>query len=535
MGNCNVVYFSLKMKINGFTILIPTWNNLSILKLCLERLARYSSYKHEIILHINEGIDGTLEFAKTSGLKYTYSAQNVGVCCALNQAAALATKSYICYMNDDMMVCQNWDNALIYEIEKRKSDLFYLSATMIEPVDTGNRCVISPKDYGRTPQDFRAEDLDKEYKLLSHADWNGASWPPSVVSKRIWDAVGGYSEEFSPGMYSDPDFSMKLWKFGVRDFLGVSASRVYHFMSKSVSKLKNRGMGRKLFLTKWGVSSSTFYRHILKLGTSYSGPLDEPSISVRFLLDRIRDRLKHLLWSRSGINKIYNGVSAHKLYEAYDRGEYKRVATFKDSRRSLVQQIEIDGQMLVVKIPREKNTRKWQRLLSIFRGGESFREFHALMNGMSKGIPVPRPVAAMERRKFFFVVDSLIIMEWMGGRIAIKEDAEAVSLLLRRIHDAGLLHGDAHLSNFIVDKKGGVMTIDCSLKRNFLGQFGIKYEFITLERSCIEPIQTYQKSGIAYYVALFRDWLRQKKLKRKHLKNLKSSSRFGEVQPGKDI
>ena len=28
--------------------------------------------------------------------------------------------------------------------------------------------------------------------------------------------VGGFSEEFSPGLGSDPDFNMKLWNKGVR-------------------------------------------------------------------------------------------------------------------------------------------------------------------------------------------------------------------------------------------------------------------------------------------------------------------------------
>jgi glycosyltransferase involved in cell wall biosynthesis len=502
----------------GFSILIPTWNNLPILKLCLKRIIKYSFFSHEIILHVNEGVDGTLEYVTKMGLIHSHTVDNVGVCCALNQAAKLATKPYLCYMNDDMMVCQDWDKALMAEIEKRINDLFYLSATMIEPVNTGNRCVISPRDYGRNPKDFKTEQLDSECNTLPHFDWNGASWPPSVVSRRLWDSVGGYSEEFSPGMYSDPDFSMKLWQYGVRDFMGVSESRVYHFMSKSVSKLPNRSNGRKLFLTKWKVSSSSFYRHYLKLGLPYYGPLTEPKISVRYLLDKVRDHLKLVLWSRKGTHKLLLGADANRLYEAICMGKYKKISTFKDTTRSLVQQIEIDGRSFVFKVPREKNNRKWQRFLSIFRGGESFREFKALLKAESKGFPAPRPVAAMEIRKAFCVVDSFLIMESLEGRIATKDDAKPVSDLLNRIHDEGFLHGDAHLSNFIVSKDDRIFTVDCSLKKNITGNFGKMHEFVTLERSCVVSLSTYSKKGIAYTVALFRNWLRQKKLKRKHYK-----------------
>ncbi len=277
-----------------FSILIPTWNNLPFLKLCLERINSKSTYKHEIILHINEGTDGTLDYIKTTGLKYSHTADNVGVCRALNMAAALATKAYIYYMNDDMAVCQKWDEALFDEINKRNSDNFYVSATMIEPKKTGNRCAISPYYFGKDSFDFREKELDANCASISHNDWCGASWPPSVVSKRLWNIVGGYSEEFSPGMYSDPDFSMKLWQIGVRDFMGVSHSRVYHFMSKSVSKLQMSVNGRKLFLKKWGISSSTFYRNYLRLGNPYSGPLTAPSITHRYIFDRIRDKIKRV-------------------------------------------------------------------------------------------------------------------------------------------------------------------------------------------------------------------------------------------------
>jgi len=46
------------------SIIIPTFNNLNYLKLFLSSIKNNSSFKHEIILHINEGSDGTLEYAK---------------------------------------------------------------------------------------------------------------------------------------------------------------------------------------------------------------------------------------------------------------------------------------------------------------------------------------------------------------------------------------------------------------------------------------------------------------------------------------
>ena len=47
-----------------FSILIPTYNNLKYLKLFCKSVEKNSFFKHQIILHVNDGTDGTLEYAK---------------------------------------------------------------------------------------------------------------------------------------------------------------------------------------------------------------------------------------------------------------------------------------------------------------------------------------------------------------------------------------------------------------------------------------------------------------------------------------
>ncbi len=47
-----------------FSIVIPTFNNISFLKICLKSLENNSAFKHEIIMHVNSGEDGTLNFLK---------------------------------------------------------------------------------------------------------------------------------------------------------------------------------------------------------------------------------------------------------------------------------------------------------------------------------------------------------------------------------------------------------------------------------------------------------------------------------------
>lgn len=259
-----------------FSVVIPSWNNLPYLKLCIESIRKNSTLSHQIIVHVNEGNDGTLSWVKEQqDVDYSYSAQNVGVCYALNACRTLAYTPYILYLNDDMYVCPNWDSELYKNVLEIGHKHFFISATAIERIPQSN-CAING-NYGTGIADFNEQKLLSEYASLPMQNWSGASWPPNVVHKDIWDLIGGYSIEFSPGMYSDPDFCIKLWLAGIRIFKGVAASRVYHFGSVSTKKVK-KNKGYYMFISKWGFTQSLFSKYYLRRGQPYSGALQEPEI-----------------------------------------------------------------------------------------------------------------------------------------------------------------------------------------------------------------------------------------------------------------
>ncbi len=276
-----------------FSIVIPTWNNLPYIQLCVHSIRKNSSYPHQVILHINDGNDGTLDWAKDEKIDYTHTLDNAGICVAVNQAAALGIHDYIVYMNDDMYVLPDWDTALLEEIKALPDENFMFSGTMIEPVDHNNPCVIV-QNFGTDLASFREKDLLKNFASFPKQNWCGSAWPPTIVHKKYWHIVGGYSIELSPGMSSDDDFAMKMWMTGCRVFKGVSASRVYHFQAKSTQRIiKNNG--RKQFLMKWGINQSTFNTHYLKRGEPYTKRLSEPDPNT-IKSERFRAWLKRKIW-----------------------------------------------------------------------------------------------------------------------------------------------------------------------------------------------------------------------------------------------
>ena len=100
--------------------------------LCLRSIKQNSKYNHEILLHINDGSDGTLNFAKENNFNFSYSKNNIGLCSSINLIARKATKDLILYSHDDMYFCPNWDIYLLNEVKNINHNKFYLSGTMIE-------------------------------------------------------------------------------------------------------------------------------------------------------------------------------------------------------------------------------------------------------------------------------------------------------------------------------------------------------------------------------------------------------------------
>ena len=261
-----------------FSILIPSWNNLAFLQLCIRSIRTHSVVPFELIVHLNEGKDGSLQWVKDQGdIAYSHSETNVGVCHAMNAMRTLARADYLLYINDDMYTLPGWDLLLKQEIEACPNEYFFISSTMIEP-RAQSSCSIEA-NFGTSMSTFEEARLLAEYQSFDKPDWQGAAWPPNVVHKKLWDEVGGYSIEFTPGMYSDPDFSMKLWQAGVRLFKGLGQSRVYHFGSISVKRVKqNRGYYQ--FIRKWGMTSSTLSKYYLRRGERFDGPLVPQNIPL---------------------------------------------------------------------------------------------------------------------------------------------------------------------------------------------------------------------------------------------------------------
>jgi len=245
-----------------FSIVIPSWNNLAYLQLCLESLKKHSKVEHEILVHLNDGSDGSLEWVRAQGIKYTQCAKNVGVCLSVNHLVTQAKHEWILYMNDDMVAAPGWDTAFIEAIQSVDTSLAMFFGTLIQP-ETGGHDSIIKQNFGDSPATFDEAKFLQEYALDDCGDKEGAALQPTLVHKKWWGMLGGYSMEFSPGMSSDDDLLMKFWVAGCRNYRIVGASRFYHFGCKSTGRIKHN-FGGRIFVMKWGITQIEFHRIYLR-------------------------------------------------------------------------------------------------------------------------------------------------------------------------------------------------------------------------------------------------------------------------------
>lgn len=204
-----------------------------------------------------------------------------------------------------------------------------------------------------------------------------------------------------------------------------------------------------------------------------------------------------------------------KIYDKIKNTCYNIERVFKNDQRSYVALIEMDGKKYVLKRPIEKNRRKWQRFLSIFRGSESRREFKNIQRINKLGFNGATPYLAVETKVGACVVDSYLVYSYLEGEEGRTKDIELISKELKKIHAKGYLHGDSQVMNFLINGDT-VYLIDTKLMRNRYGKFGEVYEFIYLEESCDREIEydresIYYKGAIALkkYIIWFADFKRR--------------------------
>lgn len=190
-----------------------------------------------------------------------------------------------------------------------------------------------------------------------------------------------------------------------------------------------------------------------------------------------------------GPNRVVSRLedsASQELVDSVSGGKLLRESVFRDNWRTLSAKVRFGDGALLLKVPRARNSRRWERFLTLFRESDALRTFRHIEQLSDLGFGAPQPVLACERRRRGVVVDSFVCYRFVEGRPAEPKDAEQILAELQALHRKGYLRSDAQLANFLM-VDGTVTFIDFRLKKpRFLPQLQKAREIDRFLRSCPE-------------------------------------------------
>ena len=91
---------------------------------------------------------------------------------------------------------------------------------------------------------------------------------------------------------------------------------------------------------------------------------------------------------------------AQALLDVILQKTYSTHKVYNDDKSCFVANIDTDGHSnIILKIPRERNNRPWERFLTLFRPNEAFRTFFSMMVVQSIGLKCSQPLISVHKKK----------------------------------------------------------------------------------------------------------------------------------------
>jgi len=215
----------------GITVVIPSRNGQDLLARLLPDVAhQIRSMTGEIIVVDNGSDDGTAAFLRQDypDIRIEPSAAPLSFARAVNAGIRQARYSYVCLLNNDMLIEEDFFPSLIEAFDKIP-DLFCATAQIFFPAgqrreETGKAVMPSPSDRQRADFPVRC-DLPVPGEDLSYVLYGSGGC--SLYDAAKLAALGGMDEAYEPAYVEDLDLGFRGWQQGWPSVF-VASARVEH-------------------------------------------------------------------------------------------------------------------------------------------------------------------------------------------------------------------------------------------------------------------------------------------------------------------
>ena len=210
------------------SIIIPVYNQFDYTYLCVESILENSgNISYEIIIANDCSTDLTTRIEEIMpGIRCVTNEQNLRFLLNCNHAAKYAKGKYVLFLNNDTQVQENWLEPLVTLIESA-DDIGMVGSKLIYPngllQEAGG---IVWKDASAWNYGNRQNPALPEYNYVKEVDYiSGAA---IMLSRTLWEEIGGFDERFAPAYYEDTDLAFTVRSKGYR-VMYQPKSVVVHF------------------------------------------------------------------------------------------------------------------------------------------------------------------------------------------------------------------------------------------------------------------------------------------------------------------
>lgn len=267
------------------SVVVVTFDNLAVTRLCLESVLLNSDEDVEIVVVDNSSDPETRQYvsvlaARNVEVRLVQNGENRGFAAAANQGLQTAVGDILVLLNNDVVVPPGWLQPLVAPLDDGSTGL-------VGPVT--NRCGNAAQVEGG----YRTYEEMVRYAAARRTRCAAARFDIPVAEmfcvafrRPVFEVVGPLDERFGQGLFEDDDYSRRVRQAGLRVICAEDAF-VHHFGEASLGTLAAAGLygelferNRRQYEEKWGVVWEPHERR-------QEGSYDEVVADVRRRVDQV--------------------------------------------------------------------------------------------------------------------------------------------------------------------------------------------------------------------------------------------------------
>jgi GT2 family glycosyltransferase len=238
------------------SIIIPVFNQFHFTQACLASLQEHQEIEHfEVIVVDDCSTDATAEAVPSiPGIVYLRNKTNSGFIASCNHGAEKARGKYLVFLNNDTLVKPGWLTALL-DTFAEESQAGIVGSKLVYPdgrlQEAGGIIWRDASGWNYGKFDDRGK---PEYNYLREVDYCSAA--ALMVSKELFESLGGFDLRYAPCYYEDTDLAFKVRRAGYK-VLYQPLSEVIHYEGAtggtdlSTGAKKHQAINRSTFAEAW--------------------------------------------------------------------------------------------------------------------------------------------------------------------------------------------------------------------------------------------------------------------------------------------